>query len=95
MLVKIAGRPAAVGMGVLERGQLGMFNMATHPDMRRRGAASSVIHALACWAEQRGAKTLYLQVAAGNTAAQTLYSKLGFETLYAYHYREASSAAVN
>ncbi len=86
--VKLAGIPAAVGLGVLERGQLGLFNMATLPSLRRRGAARSAVHALAIWGAQRDAGVMYLQVAEENRAARALYTQLGFKTLYAYHYRE-------
>ena len=88
--VKLAGIPAAVGLGVLERGQLGVFNMATQPSLRRRGAARGVIHALAVWGAQAGAALMYLQVAQENRAARSLYAQLGFKTLYTYHYREAA-----
>lgn len=87
--LKLAGIPAAVGLGVLEGGQLGLFNMATLPSLRRRGAARAVIHTLAIWGAQMDAKMMYLQVAEENRAARALYAQLGFETLYAYHYREA------
>ena len=87
--IKLAGIPAAVGLGVLERGQLGVFNMATLPSLRRRGAARAVIHTLAIWGAQMDARGMYLQVAEENRAARALYAQLGFETLYAYHYREA------
>ena len=80
---------AAVGLGVLERRQLGIFNMATHPNCRRRGAAAAVLQALGRWAEQKHAQQLYLQVAEGNDAARAVYERHGFRTLYAYHYREA------
>lgn len=88
--VRFAGIPAAVGLGVLEHGQLGLFNMATLPSLRRRGAARGVVHALAIWGAQTGAQGMYLQVAEENRAARSLYTQLGFGTLYAYHYREAA-----
>ncbi len=87
--VRLAGIPASVGLGVVERGQLGIFNMATLPSLRRRGAARDVIHALAIWGAQADAKVMYLQVTEENRAARALYTPLGFETLYTYHYREA------
>ncbi len=87
--VRLAGIPAAVGLGVLERGQLGLFNMATLPSLRRRGASRAVIHALAVWGAQMDAKVMFLQVAEENRAARALYTQLGFRTLYTYHYREA------
>lgn len=84
----IEGRSAAVGVGVLAAGHMGIFNMATRPDFRRRGAASSLLLGLAKWAKAREAHTLYLQVATENAVAHAVYERLGFRTRYAYHYRE-------
>lgn len=86
--VRLAGLPAAVGLGILERGQLGLFDLATLPSLRCKGAAQAVIHTLAIWGAQLGAGQMYLQVAEENRAARALYARLGFETLYTYHYRE-------
>jgi N-acetylglutamate synthase len=84
----IDGMLAAVGLGVAERGWLGLFCMATLPEFRRRGAARTIIAALARWGQQVGARHAYLQVSADNTVAQALYAGYGFTTLYEYHYRE-------
>lgn len=90
-LAHVDGAPAAVGMGVLERGWLGIFSMATHPDARRRGAARAILHALAGWAQAQGAPagatSAYLQVSEDNVTARALYESLGFTTAYHYHYR--------
>jgi len=82
-----AGRPAAVGMGVVEAGWLGIFSMATLPAYRRRGAARAILRTLAVWAQLYDARHAYLQVMAHNDAAQTLYAGAGFVTAYRYHYR--------
>lgn len=87
-LLSIDGQPAATGLGVLDRGWVGVFGIATVPQFRRRGAATAIVRSIAEWGEQRGAENLYLQVADDNTPARALYDKLGFETLYRYHYRE-------
>ena len=88
-LLELDGEPAAVGLGVLERGHVGVFNMATLPEFRRRGAATVVLRALAEWGRARGARTMYLQVAEENSGARLTYGRAGFGTLYRYHYREA------
>jgi len=84
------GTPAAVGMGVVEAGWLGIFSMATLPAYRRRGAARAILRTLAVWAQLYDAQHAYLQVMAHNTAAQTLYAGAGFITAYGYHYRVKS-----
>lgn len=88
VLVQIGGAVAAVGRGVFEEGWMGIFGMATHPDFRRRGAGTAVLCALANEARARGVADLYLQVMQVYTPAIRMYSGLGFETLYRYHYRE-------
>jgi ribosomal protein S18 acetylase RimI-like enzyme len=88
----IGGVTAAVGFGVVEKPRLGMFNIASHPDMRHRGAATSVNTALGKWAQQLGAEYAYLQVEKDNIPAKALYTKLGFEFAYRYWYRDLNNA---
>jgi ribosomal protein S18 acetylase RimI-like enzyme len=84
---EIDGIVAAVALGVVERGWLGIFNVATHPQFRRRGLAAAVVGDLAHWASGFGAQSAYLQVFSINTAALALYKRLGFTTDYSYWYR--------
>jgi GNAT superfamily N-acetyltransferase len=79
------GGPAGVGFGVVERGWLGVFGMATHASVRRRGVATAVLHSLARAAE--GATRTYLQVERDNLPARDLYARAGFAVSYGYHYR--------
>lgn len=86
--LQIDEQPAAVGLGVVEAGWLGIFCMGTASTFRRRGAARAILRTLAIWAQMQGAAQAYLQVMVSNTAAQSLYTSIGFQTLYHYHYRE-------
>jgi GNAT superfamily N-acetyltransferase len=79
----------AVGRAVTESGWAGLFSMATLPDARGRGAAGTVLAALARWAGDHGADHLYLQVEQANTGARRLYERAGFTELCRYHYRTA------
>src|SRR5262249_45430791 len=54
------GEPAAVGLGVLGGEWIGIFSMATRPEVRRRGAASAVLAALARWGQRHGARQAFL-----------------------------------
>jgi N-acetylglutamate synthase len=90
-LLQVDNQPAAVGLGVVERGWLGIFCMATDSRFRRRGAAATVLHELARWGKGHGAANAYLQVLEDNVPARSLYTRLGFETVYHYHYRRAPS----
>ncbi len=80
------GAPAGVGFGVVERGWLGIYGMATRPDRRRRGVATALLHALARAASVDAART-YLQVEVDNGAAQACYRRAGYRRAYGYHYR--------
>jgi GNAT superfamily N-acetyltransferase len=80
-------RVMAVGMGVAERGWLGVFSMDTLPEARRQGAATAILHSLAAWGAGQGATRAYLQVERENEPAHLLYEGVGFETAYGYHYR--------
>ncbi len=82
------GSPAATGVGVAHKGWLGLFNIATHTQARRQGLGSAVVTALCAWGREQGLRNAYLQVAGNNTDAQALYERLGFKTLYHYHYCE-------
>ena len=86
-LLRVDGRPAALGLGVVEGRHLGIFCMATQPEQRRRGLAGQVLRALAQWGAAAGAEHAYLQVMLQNAPAQALYAQAGFRTLYHYHYR--------
>src|SRR5262249_58320461 len=56
--------PSAIGLGVLERGWAGVYAMGTRREVPRRGAATAVVHTLACWAHRHSAAPIYLQVEA-------------------------------
>lgn len=53
--------------------------IAVHPDFRRQGLGEQLLlHALRA-ARDEGARRAFLEVRAGNSAAQALYIKYGFE----------------
>jgi GNAT superfamily N-acetyltransferase len=83
----------AVGRAVAETGWAGVFDMATRPEARGRGAARAVLAALARWTGDHGAAHMYLQAEPGNTAARRLYEHAGFTELCRYHYRTGGPAA--
>jgi ribosomal protein S18 acetylase RimI-like enzyme len=84
--VSIDDIPAGVALGILEDRWLGIFNMATLPARRRRGAGRTALAALARWAAERGATTGYLQVDLDNQTATRLYRSSGFTESYQYVY---------
>ena len=86
------GAIVAVGMAVVDSGWLGLFDIAVDPSMRRRGIGTRLVQHLLRWGQTMQAHTAYLQVHGQNTAAQHLYYKLGFRTLYRYWYRTKPTA---
>lgn len=85
-LVRYDGKPAAVGLGVLTDGLLGIYLMRTAPWARRNGFARDIVHALMHWGDAQGAHTAYLQVEAANEVAVALYVTEGFRLEYSYRY---------
>ncbi|ADD42239.1 GNAT family N-acetyltransferase [Stackebrandtia nassauensis] len=83
------GEAIAVGRAVADDGWAGVFGMATLPAARGKGAARTVLAALAEWAGRNGADRMYLQVEGDNDAALRLYGRMGFRELCGYHYRIA------
>jgi ribosomal protein S18 acetylase RimI-like enzyme len=74
------------GMGVVERGFAGLFDVVVAPERRGRGLGEELMSNLVALAVQRGAKTVYLQVVLQNLPAVNLYRKLGFREVYRYWY---------
>jgi GNAT superfamily N-acetyltransferase len=93
-LATIDGQPAAVGLGVISGGWMGIFSMLTLPSTRRRGAARAILGALAATAREEGAPGLYLQVERENAVAIALYASSSFRELYGYHYRVPGAAPI-
>jgi N-acetylglutamate synthase len=85
--VELGGETVAVGRAVAEDGWAGIFNMATRPEARGKGAAGAVIAALADWAAVNDTPQLYLQVEHENEAALRLYARAGFTELFPFYFR--------
>jgi GNAT superfamily N-acetyltransferase len=82
----VEGAPAAVGACGVDAEWAGLFSMRTSADFRRRGLARRVLLTLLDWAAEAGARRVWLQVEADNTAALRLYEAAGFEEAYRYRY---------
>ncbi|MDQ6732081.1 MAG: GNAT family N-acetyltransferase [Actinomycetota bacterium] len=81
----------AVVIGVPWAGTIGMFCLAVDPARRReglaRGLAGGLLHP-PCHGE-----LIYVQVEAGNTAALSLYQRLGLREVYRYRHRVAPASS--
>jgi len=89
VVLRVDGAAQAFGYAACERGHVGLFDIITHRDARRRGFGRRVVTRLMRWGRQVGAGQAYLQVVAANAPARRLYGELGFRTVYGYHYRVA------
>jgi GNAT superfamily N-acetyltransferase len=79
----------AVGRAVADSGWVGVFNMATSPGARGKGAAPAVLAELAGWSRAHGAERMYLQVESENASALRLLERSGFAELSVFHYRSS------
>jgi N-acetylglutamate synthase len=80
-------RAAAWGLGVVERGYLGLFDIVVRPDLRGLGLGRQIVCGLTAWGRSAGATQAYLQVREENEIARDLYRTLGFTDAYRYAHR--------
>ena len=83
----VGGQAAGFGLGVGERGAVGLFDIVVRPEFRGQGLGRSITRSLMAWGRDGGAKAAYLQVNDANRVARGLYESLGFRAAYTYHYR--------
>lgn len=84
--VREGGRTVAAGALALGHGWASVHGMRTAPTHRGQGLAGRVLAAMADAATARGIERVFLQVEAGNAAAQSLYRRAGFATAWSYAY---------
>lgn len=77
----------ACGLGVVERGYIGLYDIVTDKQHRNQGLAEQLILHLLHWGKAQGAEFSYLAVVVNNAPAWRLYEKLGYEEIYRYWYR--------
>ena len=88
MILAINKKPVACGLGVLDGGAVGLFDIVTGEAYRQKGYGSALIHGLLDWGRTHGAMFSFLQVMAQNEPAINLYVKKGFKRAYFYWYRK-------
>jgi ribosomal protein S18 acetylase RimI-like enzyme len=74
-IARLGGRAVALALGFSMDGVVGVYNVATVPDARRRGAGSAATAAAMADARARGAHTAILESSA---IGLSLYERLGF-----------------
>ena len=80
-------RHVAWGLGVVERGYVGLFDIVVAPELRGIGLGRRIVTSLMAWGRDQGAHTAYLQVREDNEVARALYLSIGFESAYRYTHR--------
>mgnify|MGYP001765916459 CR=1 FL=1 len=85
--LKLNDRVVACGLGVLQSGYVGLFDIVTDKDFRNRGYGQQIVQGILAWGKQNQAHTGYLQVMLNNQPALHLYAKVGFVEQYRYWYR--------
>lgn len=63
----------------LVTGELHINNVAIRPEFRRQGIATQLLEAVLNEGRRGGARLAFLEVRTGNTAAQGLYRRCGFQ----------------
>jgi ribosomal protein S18 acetylase RimI-like enzyme len=81
------GRMIGCGLGVLQAGYIGIFDIVIDPEHRGQGHGTRLMEALLAWGKGTGANASYLQVMCNNAPALRLYENLGFQERYRYWYR--------
>jgi len=84
---QLEGQIIACGLGVLQAGHIGLFDIATAEAHRGRGYGRQIVETILAWGKQNHARQAYLQVMLNNPPALRLYSKIGFVEKYQYWYR--------
>ena len=75
------------GLGVVEDGKIGLYDIRVHNDFRQKGIGARICRAIMEEGRREGADTAFLQASAANRPAVRLYQSIGFEEVYTYWYR--------
>ena len=85
--IQLDGRTVACGLGVCERGYVGLYDIYVDAAYRRRGLGADLCAAIMDLGREQGCHTAYLQVLTDNDGARKLYRGLGYEQDYEYWFR--------
>lgn len=84
---KDGGRIVATGLGVLERGYIGLYAIHVDKSYRRQGLALALCGEIIRQGKAAGASKVHLQVRHGNVGAFCLYDKLALKKVYTHWFR--------
>ena len=86
VVVEAFGETVASAQMAGDRDVVGLFDVITAEGHRGHGHATAAVGRLLAWAWEHAMRLVYLQVTATNAPALAIYRKLGFRTVYSYHY---------
>ena len=89
MVLMLDNEVVSCGLAVADGDYLGLFDIVTIVEQRRRGYGLELTSSLLAWGQAVNTRYAYLQVMAKNDPALSLYGKLGFQEIYDYWYRIA------
>lgn len=81
------GKMVACGLGVMERGNVGLYDIFVDSTCRRRGLGGDICAAIMDTGKKAGCNRAYLQVLSDNQGARALYRGLGYWETYEYWFR--------
>lgn len=81
------GKMVACGLGVIERGHVGLYDIYVDASCRRRGLGGDICTAIMNYGKEQGCDTAYLQVLSDNHGARAMYRQLGYTETYEYWFR--------
>lgn len=87
VLGRVHDTPAGTAFASIHNGTAMLHAIETSLAFRRQGLGRHMIRALAFWAKEHDADHVALLVTKTNTAANALYSSMGFAPVGGYHYR--------
>lgn len=85
--IEVDGRMVASGLGILDRGHVGVYAIYVDPSCRNKHYGKAIVSTILLEAQKKGNDKAYLQVVKGNTPAKHLYEGLGFKYFYDYWFR--------
>lgn len=83
----LKGDIVGMGLGILDRGYVGIYAIHVREDYRRQGLAEAIVKKILSEGAKKGATKAYLQVLSDNQPARHLYEKLGFVSEYECWFR--------
>jgi ribosomal protein S18 acetylase RimI-like enzyme len=87
-LARLSDRVVGCGFCAIHSGVAMLHAVEIAPYYRRQGAARTMLHGAAHWAQGQGADWLALAVTKANTPARALYEGAGMVQVARYHYRQ-------